>query len=164
MDLWTHWKSTALYSWWTWLLITMKWNSSQLIPCPPGNEWQHRLLTRSLHKNIPSERKGAFLLTCNLAVRGRNWCHLRTAFCWHLVILQDFTEAGGTELSWRGLAGVIYRLGCYSKIFLTQARTYWSVGFRESPIQKQLSRIQSRPRELWCLFPFYSCLNSHGFF
>lgn len=164
MDLWTHWKSTALYSWWTWLLITMKRNSSQLLPRPPGSEWQHVLLTRSLHKDIPSERKGARLLACNLAARGSIWCHLRTAFCWHLVILlQDFAEAGGTGLSWRGLAGVIYRLGCYSKIFLTWAGTHWSVGFKESLIQKKLSRTQSRLRELQCLFPFTHAWIAKGF-
>ena len=145
MDLWTHWKSTVLYSRWTWLLITTKRNSSQFVPRPPGSEWQRGLLTASLHKDVLSERKGALLLACS---------HLRTAFCWQLVIfLQDFTGAAGTGLSWRGLAGVISRLGCYSKIFLTRAKTRWSVGFEESPIQKQFSRTQSRPRELQCLFP-----------
>lgn len=89
MDLWTQWKSTALYSRWTWLLITMKWSSSQLVPHPPGSQQRHGLLSRL----IPSERKGAPLLTCNLAARGSIWCHPRTAFRWHLVILlQDFTH------------------------------------------------------------------------
>lgn len=70
-----------------------------------------------------------------------------------VILLQGFTGAAGTGLSWKGLAGAISRQGSYSKIFLAWV-TATSLGLLESLMQRRLSMTQPTPRELQCLSPF----------
>lgn len=80
-----------------------------------------------------------------------------------VILLQGFTGARGTGLSWKGLAGAISRQGSLSKIFLPWVRTHHSVAFRVSDT-KAIINDPVQTKRTAVPVTFYSCLNSQKFF